>query len=98
MPGTFTEILLHLVFSTRKRQAWLKPEISDRLYPYIRGIVREANGLIYDINGAEDHTHIYLRWRADVSISDLLRLIKANSSKWVHETFPDLHEFAWQEG
>jgi REP element-mobilizing transposase RayT len=98
MPGTFSEILLHIVFSTRHRQPWLTADIADRLYPYIRGIVREERGVVYDINGIEDHLHKYLRWRVDMSISDLMRVVKANSSKWVHQTFPNLADFAWQEG
>ena len=41
---------------------------------------------------------MYLRWRTDESVSNLMRTVKARSSKWIHETFPPLHTFAWQEG
>ena len=98
MLGTYSEILLHIVFSTRERRPWLQHDIAERLYPYIRGIVREEKGVVYDINGIEDHVHLYLRWRPDKSISDLMRVVKANSSKWIHDTFPELTDFAWQEG
>ena len=98
MPGTYSEILLHIVFSTKQRQPWLRAEVTDRLYPYIRGIVKSERGLIYDINGIEDHSHIYMRWRVDESVSDLMRVVKSRSSKWIHDTFPDLAGFAWQEG
>jgi len=54
--------------------------------------------VLYDIGGVEDHVHMYLRWRPDASISDLMRTVKARSSKWVHETYPHLAAFAWQEG
>ncbi len=98
MPGTYSQLLLHVVFSTKQRQAWITSEISERLYAYIGGIVRAEKGTLYDIGGIEDHVHLYLRWRTDESISNLLRTVKSRSSKWIHDTFPDLGEFAWQEG
>ncbi|MCX5654801.1 MAG: transposase [Planctomycetota bacterium] len=49
-------------------------------------------------SGIEDHVHMYLRWRPDESVSNLMRTAKARSSKWVHDTFPALGPFAWQEG
>jgi len=98
MPGTYSQILLHVVYSTKHRKAWITRDIAERLYPYIGGIVRTEKGVLYDIGGIEDHVHMYLRWRPDASISDLMRVVKANSSKWVHETFPALGDFAWQEG
>jgi putative transposase len=98
MPGTYSQILLHIVFSTKHREPWVTPEIAERLYPYMGGIVRAKRGVLYDIGGVEDHVHMYLRWRTDGAISDLLRTVKARSSKWVHDTFPELTAFAWQEG
>ena len=98
MPGTYSQILLHIVFSTKHRQAWVTPDIADRLYPYIGGIVRAERGVLQEIGGVEDHVHMYLRWRPDESVSNLMRTVKARSSKWVHDTFPALGPFAWQEG
>jgi putative transposase len=87
MPGTYSQILLHIVFSTKHREPWITAEIAERLYPYIGGIVRAERGVLYDIGGIEDHVHMYLRWRPDGSVSDLMRTVKARSSKWVHETY-----------
>ena len=98
MPGTHSQILLHLVFSTKHRKPWITADITARLYPYMGGIVRAEKGVLYDIGGVEDHVHLYLRWRPDANVSDLMRTVKARSSKWVHETFPALDAFAWQEG
>ncbi len=84
MPGTYSQLLLHIVFSTKHRQPWITTEVAERLYPYIGGI--------------EDHVHLYLRWRPDQSVSDLMRTVKARSSRWVHDTYADLRTFAWQEG
>ncbi|MFN7374244.1 MAG: IS200/IS605 family transposase [bacterium] len=98
MPGTYSQLLLHVVFSTKDRAPWIMAELAERLYPYIGGIVRAEKGVLYDIGGVDDHVHMYLRWRPDGAVSDLMRTVKARSSKWVHETYPNLAEFAWQEG
>lgn len=98
MPSTYSQLLLHIVFSTKGRTPWICAEVADRLYPYIGGIVRAEKGVLYDIGGVEDHLHLYLRWRPDGSVSDLMRTVKSRSSKWVHDTFPKLGAFAWQEG
>jgi len=98
MPGTYSQILFHIVFSTKHREAWVRPDIADRLYPYIGGLVRAERGVLHQIGGVEDHVHMYLRWRPDESVSNLMRTVKARSSKWVHDTFPALGRFAWQEG
>ena len=98
MSGTYSQLLLHFVFSTKTRKPWITPDIAERLYPYIGGIIRSEKGTLYDIGGVEDHVHLYLRWRTDGAISDLMRTVKSQSSKWIHETFPSLNNFAWQEG
>ncbi|HYF15982.1 MAG TPA: IS200/IS605 family transposase [Phycisphaerales bacterium] len=98
MPGTYSQLLIHIVFSTRERVPWITTDVAERLYPYISGIVRSEKGVLYDVGGVEDHVHLYLRWRPDGNVSDLMRTVKARSSRWMHETFPALAQFAWQEG
>jgi putative transposase len=98
MPGTYSQLLLHIVFSTKQRTPWITTEVAERLYPYIGGIVRGERGVLLAIGGIEDHVHLYVRWRPDGSISDLMRTVKARSSKWIHDTYPELAAFAWQEG
>jgi REP element-mobilizing transposase RayT len=98
MPGTYTQILLHIVYSTKHRERWITPDLAERLYPYIGGIIRAEKGVLYDIGCVADHMHLYARWRPDETISNLLKTVKSRSSLWVHQTFPPLAEFAWQEG
>jgi REP element-mobilizing transposase RayT len=98
MPGTYSQILLHIVFSTRQREPWIKPEICERLYPFIGGIIRSEQGVLYAMGGVEDHLHLLLRWRPDDSVSNLMRNVKSRSSRWIHETFPELTAFTWQDG
>jgi putative transposase len=98
MAGTYSQLLLHIIFSTKARHPWISADVADRLYPYIGGVVRAEKGVLYEVGGIADHIHLYLRWRADDSISNLMRTVKARSSKWIHETFDRLGDFAWQEG
>lgn len=98
MPGTYSQLLFHVVFATKGRTPWITGEVAERLYPYMGGIIRAERGVLYDIGGVEDHVHLYLRWRPDGVLSDLMRTLKARSSRWIHEEFPALHAFAWQEG
>jgi REP element-mobilizing transposase RayT len=98
MPGTYSQILLHAVFSTKGRAAFIKPNIQPRLYDYIGGIIRAEKGALYGIGGMPDHVHLLLRWRTDGTIADLMRAVKARSSLWIHQTFADAAVFAWQEG
>lgn len=98
MPGTFTNLLYHIVFSTKQRAAWLKPEIAPRVHEYLGGIVRGERGIPHRINGMPDHVHLLIGWRTDETVSTLLRNVKAHSSRWIHETFPDCRDFRWQEG
>ena len=98
MPGTYSQLLLHVVTSTKGRMPWIGAEVAERLYPYIGGIVRAEKGVVYGIGGVEDHVHLYFRWRQDGSVSDLMRTVKSRSSKWVHDTYPKLTAFGWQEG
>ena len=98
MPGTYSQLLLHIVFSTKRREPWITLDVAERLYAYIGGIIRSQKGTLYEIGGVEDHIHLYLRWRTDAAVSDLMRTVKARSSLWVHQTFTPLASFAWQEG
>jgi putative transposase len=76
----------------------IAPDVAERLYPFMGGIVRAEKGVLYAIGGVEDDVHMYVRWRADCAVSDLMRTVKSRSTKWVHETYPRLAAFNWQEG
>jgi REP element-mobilizing transposase RayT len=98
MAGTFTNFLYHIVFSTKNRRPFLAPEMSPRIYSYLGGAIRDEKGILYEIGGTEDHIHFLIRWRSDETISNLVGSIKRNATIWIHDTFPDLHDFYWQEG
>lgn len=98
MAHSFSNILIHAIFSTKGRIPAIDEEIGPRLFAYLGGIIRELKGTALEINGPVDHVHILLRVPHVLSISDAMRLIKTNSSRWVHETWPARHDFARQTG
>jgi REP element-mobilizing transposase RayT len=98
MPGTYSQMLFHIVFSTDGREPWLESPITERLYPYIGGIVRAERGALLAIGGVEDHVHLYLRWRPDAALSDVMRAVKARSTVWLKGEFERLRGFRWQSG
>jgi REP element-mobilizing transposase RayT len=85
------------VFSTKHRANLITSELETRLFPFVGGIVRDLRCTLLAINGMPDHVHLLIRYRPDLSHSDLLQQIKGRSSKWINETFPGGH-FSWQEG
>lgn len=98
MAGTFSSLLLHIVFSTKHRSPLITPDLRPRMYKFMGGIVREEHGTLMEIGGVEDHVHLLVRWRPDETVAYLLRNVKARSSKWVNENRLASMRFYWQEG
>jgi len=96
MSHTSGNIQLHFIFSTEGRHPSIRPAFRDDLFAYLGGIVREMNGTALIINGANDHVHMLIRVRLSHSASDIARVVKANSSRWVREKHSA--GFAWQSG
>lgn len=98
MPNSYTNLLYHLVFSTRNREPLLQPEKQPRLYEYMGGTIRSLGDICLEIGGVEDYVHILVKLPPDKSISDVLRNLKANASGWMRKIFPDMASFKWQNG
>ena len=96
--STFTKLVYHIVFSTKYRHALIRDTFCKRLYDYMGGIIRGQNGCLIEIGGIEDHIHLLANLSPVKSVSDAIREIKANSSKWSNE-LPDMTpRFEWQKG
>ena len=95
---SFVSCLMHCVFSTKERRRLITPVLQDRLYPYLGGIARENKMKALSIGGVEDHVHALVSIPSTISIAKAVQLLKGNSSKWIHETFPNQRLFEWQEG
>jgi len=99
MSSTLTNLTCHIVFSTKYRQPLITPKLRDKLFPYIGGIIRNKGGALIRIGGVADHVHLVVNLRPDIALSDMVRLIKGNSSKWINEQNPEREtRFAWQPG
>jgi len=97
MSRTFTNLLTHIIFSTKDREPLILPEVKSELYAYLGGLTRELKGKSYGINGTADHVHMLVSLPPAVSISEAMRFIKSNSSGWIHSKWPG-KPFAWQLG
>jgi REP-associated tyrosine transposase len=95
---SFTSIFVHCVWSTKNREPILTSDVRERLWPYLGGIARENKIKALAIGGSADHVHALLSLPATLSMAKALQLLKGNSSKWTHETFPKMRSFEWQEG
>jgi putative transposase len=98
MAHTFTNLLSHVTFSTAERAPFLRDALRPPLFAYMGGIVRELGGNAILINGALDHVHLLTVLPPAVSMSEAMRVLKSNSSGWVHDTRPAGADFAWQAG
>jgi putative transposase len=98
MPQSFAAVHLHIVFSTKHREPLIAPDIAPRLYEYIAGIARGNGCRLTTAGGIPDHVHLLVSLGREISIAELVKVLKAGSSRWVHDTFGDLSGFAWQIG
>jgi REP element-mobilizing transposase RayT len=98
MAHRFTSLFTHLIFSTKDRFPYLDPELAPQCWAYIGGIVENIGGRRIEIGGIADHLHLLFDMPATMALADCVRMIKSNSSKWIHETWPARSAFHWQQG
>jgi putative transposase len=98
VPQSLACVHIHFVFSTKGRQDWINPEVAEQLHRYFGGLVRTLGSELIRAGGMPDHVHLLISLGRGVSLSEAMRVLKANSSGWIHDTFPELSQFAWQSG
>jgi putative transposase len=98
MANTYTSLHYHVVFSTKNRQPFLIESIRGRLFAYLSGIARKNGMNAFEIGGVADHVHLLLSIPASLAVSKAVQLLKGGSSHRLKETFPNLNDFAWQDG
>ncbi|HEX6963654.1 MAG TPA: IS200/IS605 family transposase, partial [Lacipirellula sp.] len=98
MAGTFTNLLYHIVFSTKHRAPLIVPEFQGDLYEYVGGIIRGEGGVLLEIGGMSDHVHLLTKFKPAKSVSEMLNRIKAKSSGWLNGDRSPGRGFGWQEG
>lgn len=97
MPSTHLSLNYHLIFSTKHRETWIAASWGDRLHEYMGGIIKGLKGVPLAVGGISDHVHLLIGLRATHGIAVVLRELKSESSRWVHDTI-GVPGFAWQEG
>lgn len=97
MPQTFTQLHYHIVFGTKNREPLVTPDIRDRVWDYLGGIVRGEGGVPILVGGMPDHVHLLATLPRTRAVADVVRQIKAGSSGWAHEWVPDARLW-WQTG
>jgi REP element-mobilizing transposase RayT len=98
MAHSYTSILIHYIFSTKRREKFLTPEYQKKVWAYMGGIARENKMKALAIGGIADHAHILLSLPSTIPIAKAIQLVKGGSSKWISDTFPSLKDFEWQVG
>ena len=98
MANTFTSLHYHVVFSTKQREPWIRQKFEQRIWEYLGGIARTNGMTALCVGGVEDHMHILLELHPTMAVSKAMQLLKGGSSKWIHDTFPELAGFGWQDG
>lgn len=98
MPNTYTQLYAHVVFAVKGRSNLISIKWENQLYQYITGIINHKNQKLMIVNGMPDHIHLLIGFKPDCNLSDLIRDIKSNSSKWVNENKMLSGRFEWQRG
>lgn len=98
MAHTFTNLLVHVIFSTKDRIESIQPDWRGDLHAYLGGVVRELGGKASAINGTADHVHLLVSMPANIAVAEMVRILKANSSRWVNRKGWSMGNFAWQTG
>jgi len=98
LANTYSQIYIHIVFAVKGRQNLIRAEIREELHKYITGIITNRDQKLLSIFCMPDHTHLLIGLKPSISISDLVRDIKAGSSKFINDNKLIKGKFSWQEG
>ena len=98
MANSMVKIDVHLIFHIKSTSVQMHPADLSRIFEYIGGTVRALGGIPIIVGGVSDHVHILMSLPTTKTISDMARMLKANSSKWIKTLSPIYATFAWQDG
>lgn len=98
MAGTYSQIYIQIVFAVKGRENLIEKEWRDELHKYVAGIIKGKDQKSIIVNGVADHIHAFVGLRPSMAISELVRDVKNNSSKFINEKRFVEGRFSWQEG
>ena len=97
MPSTHLSLHYHVVFSTKNREPWFSPSVRTKVHAYLGGAIKGQGGIAHATGGVGDHVHLLMGLKATHTLANVMRELKAESSKWIKSEF-EFAGFAWQEG
>jgi REP element-mobilizing transposase RayT len=98
MSQSLVKNYIHIVFSTKHRVPLINPPFEKELHAYLGGICNALECPVLTVGGYTDHVHILCLLSTKIALMQLLKELKANSSKWMKTKHPDLNNFYWQDG
>ena len=98
MPQSLAKIYIHLVFSTKQRTDTIPKGHLEEVHAYIAEILNNNGCPCIKVGGTANHIHILYVQSRTKTLSETVRMVKANSSRWINEKNGPLHPFAWQDG
>src|ERR1041385_5899808 len=98
MANTYTSLYYHIVFSTTNREPWIDQHIEQRIWRFIGGIARKHRMRALQVGGIENHIHAVINAPPTFAPCEIAKMLKGESSHWIHMEFPKLSRFSWQEG
>ena len=98
MANTYSQINIHCVFAVKRRENVIDKSFRDDLHRYMSGILKNDNAFPLAVGGWLDHVHVLFELHPDSKISDLMRMLKASSAKWINDNQLVKGKFQWQTG
>lgn len=98
MANTYHQIYIQAIFAVKYREAIITDEFKSKILGVIGNLINETGCKTIIINGTEDHIHCFLALKPSISISDLMKIVKSKSSKYINDHRLTKHRFEWQEG
>jgi REP element-mobilizing transposase RayT len=98
MANTYTQIHIQAVFAVQNRISLIDITWKAELYKYITGVIQNHDHKVLQINGMPDHVHLLMGFRPTQALSDLMQMVKEDSSKWINTKGFVKGKFSWQSG
>jgi putative transposase len=98
MPQSLSQVILHVIFSTKDREPWIDEAVDARLHAYLATVARDAGCVAYRVGGASDHVHLAVSLPRTLTQADLVEKLKVSSSLWIKQLDERLAGFYWQRG
>jgi putative transposase len=102
MPQSLSKVIIHIIFSTKDRKAWLDRDVRPRMHAYVATICRDLNAEALRVGGVTDHLHVVttlpLTLPRTLSQAAMVETVKKTSSKWIKGLDAKYQQFYWQRG